>query len=42
MFFVHCAVPEIIHNHSKEGFWKFHGEGFSKAKIFKAKYEPEL
>ena len=38
-----CVVPENIHTHPKNGYWKFQGgEGVSKAKIFKGKYEAKL
>ena len=40
--YIHCAVPENIHTHPKEGHWKFRGGGVSKAKIFKGKYDAKL
>ena len=31
---VHCVVPENIHAHSMEGYWKFQGGGgFQKPKV---------
>ena len=33
--FQHCVVPENIHTHPMEGYWKFHGVGlFQKPNFF--------
>lgn len=38
-----CVVPENIHMHIKEGYWKFQGGGgLKKGKIFEGKYELKL
>ena len=36
------VVDLNIHTHPKEGYWKFHEEGGSKAKICKWKCEPKI
>ena len=41
--FAYCVVPENIHTHPKEGYWKFQGGGgVSKAQFFKEKYGTKM